>query len=66
MYIVVTFEFIPFRVEKIHVDACGSNAGTLLSCSRDGTIKYWNICRYVKLISFSSVLHVYLNMQYLP
>ena len=35
-----------FRVECVHLVCGGSNANTVVSCSKDGLIKYWNVKRY--------------------
>lgn len=34
------------RVESVHLVTRGSNANTIISCSKDKLIKYWNINRY--------------------
>ena len=33
------------RVESLHIDGGGSNAGTVVSTGRDRSIKFWNIHR---------------------
>ena len=38
------------RVEDVHLQRDGSNKNTIISCGRDGLIKYWNTERYIMVI----------------
>ena len=42
----ITCHLSCYRVESVHLLTSGSNANTVISCSKDHLIKYWNINRY--------------------
>ena len=45
-------DLVAYRVECVHLLCGGSNANTVVSCSKDGLIKYWNVKRYRESINY--------------